>query len=383
MNHVSRWPEIRILVWLGIGVAAVALLTLSAPILASFSDLATIFFLSWLLAFLIRPVALRLSRLFGRLPYGVDVGLAYALVGVATGVLLTFVAISLIQSIQQLSVSSSSLGDQLTASLASLQAQLDSAGLSYVQPANWIGGALNAVDLSSTSAVDSFGSIAGSLAGGLGTVLVIVFMSVYIAADRDRILAEMRRVVPTRYHHALDIAQDAVSHSFGGFLRGQIVMGLIYGLVAFVTCVVFGVPFAPLVGVTVALLQAIPYFGQLVSWMPLVVVAWLFQPTALVPVVIVMAVAFVALANILQPRVVGREVGLSPLAVLAAILIGGKVAGVMGAVFSVPVAAAGLAIVQRLADNARALAGDVTQAKEVEPTTVAVGSATPIASADG
>jgi len=383
MNHVSRWPEIRILVWLGIGVAVVALVTLSAPILASFSDLATIFFLSWLLAFLVRPVALRLSRLFGRLPYGVDVGLAYALVGAATGVLMTFVAISLIQSIQQLSVSSSSLGDQLTASLASLQAQLDSAGLSYVQPANWIGGALNAVDLSSTSAVNSFGSIAGSLAGGLGTVLVIVFMSVYIAADRDRISAEIRRVVPTRYHHALDIAQDAISHSFGGFLRGQIVMGLIYGLVAFATCVVFGVPFAPLVGVTVALLQAIPYFGQLVSWLPLVVAAWLFQPTALLPVVIVMAVAFVALANILQPRVVGREVGLSPLAVLAAILIGGKVAGVMGAVFSVPVAAAGLAIVRSLADNARALAGDVTQASEAEPTTVAVSSSTPIASADG
>lgn len=96
-----------------------------------------------------------------------------------------------------------------------------------------------------------------------------------------------------------------------------------------------------------------------------------------------MAVAFVALANILQPRVVGREVGLSPLAVLAAILIGGKVAGVMGAVFSVPVAAAGLAIVRRLADNARASAGDVTQATEVEPTAVAVGSGTPIASADG
>ena len=347
-----RSPEIRILVWLAIAVAAVALITLLAPILASWSDLATIFFLSWLLAFLIRPLVLRTSRLFARLPFGAAVGLAYVVVGLATGLVIAVVAISLTQSIIQLTANTSSLGDQLTATMASLQTQLDSAGLGSIQPAAWLSGALDAVDLGSAQTLDTFGSIALSLAGGLGTLSIVVFMSVYMASDRDRILAGVRRSVPARYHHVLDVVQDAIGHSFGGFVRGQVVMGIMYGAVAFLACVVLGIPYAPLVGVTVALLQTIPYFGQFVSWAPPVVTALLFQPGAALPALIIMIVGLVVLANLVQPRVIGTAVGLSPLAVLAAVLIGGKLAGVLGAVFSVPVAAAGLAIYQRLSADA-------------------------------
>ena len=74
---------------------------------------------------------------------------------------------------------------------------------------------------------------------------IVVFMSVYMASDRERILAGVRRAVPARYHHGLDIVQDAIGSSFGGFVRGQIVMGIMYGVVAFVACVVLGVPYAP------------------------------------------------------------------------------------------------------------------------------------------
>ena len=96
-----------------------------------------------------------------------------------------------------------------------------------------------------------------------------------MASDRERILAGVRRAVPARYDRGLDAVQDAIGPSFGGFVRGQTVMGIMYGVVAFVACVVLGVPYAPLVGVTVALLQTIPYFGQYVSWAPPVVAAWL------------------------------------------------------------------------------------------------------------
>jgi predicted PurR-regulated permease PerM len=72
-------------------------------------------------------------------------------------------------------------------------------------------------------------------------------------------------------------------------------------------------------------------------------------PDAVVPAIVIMAVAQVVLANVVQPRITGNAVGLSPFAVLVAVLIGGNVAGVLGAIFSVPVAAAAVAIAHRLA----------------------------------
>lgn len=347
MHQLVRPSEIRLLVWLAIALAAVALLTLSAPILASFSDLATIFFLSWLLAFLIRPLATRVSRLFGRLPYGAAVGLAYVIVGLVTGLVIGVAAISLAESIQQLAASRS-LGDQLAASLASVQAELDSRGLQSINLAALLGGPLEAVGGGSSQSLDTFGALAGSLAGAVGTLSVIVFVSVYMAADRDRLTAGAMRVVPAPYHHELDVVQDATGHSFGGFVRGQIVVGMLYGAVAFVACLVLDIPYAPLVGVTVAILQTIPYFGQYVSWAPPVVVAVLFQPAGAVRALVIMVVGLLVLANLVQPRVLGTAVGLSLLTVLVAVLIGAKVVGVPGAVFAVPVAAAALAIAQRL-----------------------------------
>ena len=368
IDAAKRTPEIRILIWLAIALAAVGLVTLTAPLLASFSGLATIFFLAWLLAFLVRPLALWVSRLLAWLPFGAAVGVAYVLVGIVTGIVIAVVAISLGQSIQQLT-STSSLVDRLVARLAPLQAQLEAAGLGSINPADWLSGAVGAVDLGSAQSLETFGIIAGSLAGALGTLSIVVFMSVYIAAERDQILAGVRRTVPARYHRGLDIVQEAISHSFGGFVRGQIFIGILYGLIAFGACLLLGLPYAPLVGVTVAVLQTIPYFGQLVSWAPPVVVAVLFQPEAALPALIIMAVGLLLLVNLVQPRVIGTSVGLSPLAVLAAVLIGGQLAGVLGAVFAVPVAAAGLAIYRRLAaDELRVEPGEgPTEPPTTEP----------------
>ena len=348
IGRFGRYPEIRLLIWLAIAVAAVVLVTLSAPILASFSDLATIFFLAWLLAFLIRPLALSVARLFGRLRYGVDVVVAYVIVGLGATLLIAAVSVSLVQSIVDLNSSQLSLSDLLATRLAPLQSQLDAAGLTWIRPSDWLNGALQTVDLGSAQGLNAVGGIVASLAGALGTLAIVVFLSVYIAADRDRLQADIRRLVPTRHQHALEVAQDAIGRSFGGFVRGQVAMGIMYGAFAFLVSLVLGLPYAPLIGFVVGVLQTIPYFGPFISWAPPALAALLFAPAAILPALLIMGIAMLVLSNVIQPRIMGNEVGLSPLSVLVAVLIGGKVAGVLGAIFAVPVAAAALAIVHQL-----------------------------------
>jgi predicted PurR-regulated permease PerM len=85
--------------------------------------------------------------------------------------------------------------------------------------------------------------------------------------------------------------------------------------------------------------MAIPFFGPFVAWMPPVIVAALTAPDQIVPAIVIMVVGMLLELNIVQPRVMSGTVGISPLVVLASVIIGVKIAGIAGAVFSVPIAA--------------------------------------------
>jgi hypothetical protein len=85
--------------------------------------------------------------------------------------------------------------------------------------------------------------------------------------------------------------------------------------------------------------MAIPFFGPFVSWAPPVVVAVFTDPGLIVPALVIMAIGWFLVMNVLQPRLMADAVGLHPIVVLGAVIIGSKVAGVSGAIFGIPIAA--------------------------------------------
>jgi predicted PurR-regulated permease PerM len=175
--------------------------------------------------------------------------------------------------------------------------------------------------------------------GMLGNLLIILFLSLYMVLDRDRILAFGVRLVPPQYAEEFRLFERSVSRSFGGFLRGQAIMGLLYGALAAVLGAVLGLQYTPVVAAASGILQAIPFFGPFVSWAPPVIDAILTQPTAVVPALVVMAAGWMIVMNVVQPRLMAGTVGIHPLVVLGSVIVGGKVAGIAGAIFGIPVAA--------------------------------------------
>jgi hypothetical protein len=95
----------------------------------------------------------------------------------------------------------------------------------------------------------------------------------------------------------------------------------------------------PVTATSSGVLQAIPFFGPFVSWAPPVLAALLFKPEAALPTLIVMTIGWFVLMNVVQPRLMAEAVGLHPVVVLGSVLVGGKVAGIPGAIFGVPAAA--------------------------------------------
>ena len=182
--------------------------------------------------------------------------------------------------------------------------------------------------------------VVGSGLSVVGNGVAIIFIALVMVARKTQFTSFTRRLVPPDHLPVYDTLSAAVTRSFGGFIRGQFGLAALYGLLVSAIAFIVGVPFVPFIGVTTGLLQSIPWFGQMVSWIPLVVVTLAFTPDALAPVIVSILVGWLVLQNVVSPRVVGTAVGLDPLVVLAAVLIGGALAGPLGAVFGVPVAAA-------------------------------------------
>jgi len=97
----------------------------------------------------------------------------------------------------------------------------------------------------------------------------------------------------------------------------------------------------------------VPYFGQLVSWIPLILISFIFKPDLLVQVAIIGAGLLLFVQNIVTPRVMGSAVGLNPVLVLAAVFVGAQVAGTIGAIFGVPVLAVMASLFEAWLDRVR------------------------------
>jgi predicted PurR-regulated permease PerM len=309
-----------------------------ANILVFLSDILLIFFLAWLVAFVLSPVVTFLDRGIPVLPRGLAVVVTYGLMLVTLSLLILIVAQSLFTSISSFVASVPTLQERLPELLLPWQNRLREIGLavdlvagarSFLSGLGTIGGDLLA----------PLGGLALASLGVFGSVLLILFLSLYMLMDRDRILAFLVRLVPARYTEEARLFQTSVASSFGGFLRGQAIMGVMYGLLAAVVHVALGLPYGPASAATSGLLQAIPFFGPFLSWAPPVAVALLTKPEAALPALIIMAVGWFVVMNVIQPRLMASAVGIHPVVVFGSVILGLKLAGIVGAIFGIPIAA--------------------------------------------
>ena len=159
-------------------------------------------------------------------------------------------------------------------------------------------------------------------------------------ADRDKIAGQSRRLL---YAYTKEKVADKVCYVCGlireayrKFLTGQCVEAVILGLLIAIAFTVFRLPYAGLIGAVTAVCALIPYIGAFISCGLSVLLALMISPEkALTCLIVYLAIQFIE-TQFIYPRVVGGSVGLSPLWTLAAVLIGGKLFGLIGMIFFIP-----------------------------------------------
>lgn len=310
----------------------------AANLLADFGDLILVFFLAWLLAFILTPLVARVATI----PFLSRTGAVFivyillfgGLVGLAVAV-----AGALASSISDFIASVPTLRDDLPTILAPWQERVNALGFVEVDLAEQGRTFLDNLNRYANQLAGPLQQVAVGTLGALANLLLIVILSLYMVADRDRLMASVFRLVPPAYKEEAKLLEVSVARSFGGFLRGQAILGLVYAAVAVVASAFFGLDYLAVTVATAGLLMAIPFFGPFLAWAPPVLVALVTKPDATLGVLIVMAAGWLVVMNVLQPRLMASALRIHPIIVLGSVLVGGKIAGISGAIFGIPIAA--------------------------------------------
>ncbi len=166
--------------------------------------------------------------------------------------------------------------------------------------------------------------------------LIVFVLGIYFLASAPQVRRWVDGVVPTRQRDEFRRIEAEAARLFGRYIRGQLLLGLIIGTVSAIAYLVLGVPYAVFLGVLAGILELVPIAGPIVAGAVAALVS-LTEPFPLVIWVVLAATAIQQLENhLLVPRIAGNAVGLHPIAALLAVLVGVEVAGVVGALFAVP-----------------------------------------------
>jgi predicted PurR-regulated permease PerM len=191
-------------------------------------------------------------------------------------------------------------------------------------------------------------TVGQAIFGAFSSLLVVMVLTAYFLADLPRVRATMYRFVPAPRRPRAILLGDRIMVKVGGYVLGNVMISVIAAVVTFVWLAAFGVPYPLLLAILFALLDLIPVIGSLVAGALVAVAAF----TVSVPVGIATIAYFVAYKLIedyvLTPRVFGRVLRLPALVTVCAILIGGALLGLVGALIALPTAAAIMLLVQEV-----------------------------------
>lgn len=207
------------------------------------------------------------------------------------------------------------------------------------------------IDLILENAVNALSSTVNMIITGAFALII----SIYMTLGKERVCTHARKMVcaylkPAWAKGILHFSRT-FAKSFSNFLTGQCSEAVILGILMFMAFTIFRLPYGSLAGVLTAFCSIIPYVGAFISCSVSVFLVLLIEPTlAIRCLVVYLAVQFIE-NQFIYPRVVGNSVGLPPLYTLIAAMIGGKLFGIIGIIFFIPLAAAVIEIVKEDANQ--------------------------------
>lgn len=204
-----------------------------------------------------------------------------------------------------------------------------------------IGDLIQSVQSVTSSVSGGFVKIVSVVFGGLLSFILIIILSFYLVVQEDGIAKFLSLVTPVKHEKYIVDLWKRSQRKIGQWMQGQLLLGALVGVLLFLGLTILGVNNALLLAVVSGMLEIIPVFGPILASIPSIIMAFIgggFTAALLVAGLYLIVQQFES--NLIYPLVVRKIVGVSPILVILALIIGAKLAGFLGIVLAVPTVSA-------------------------------------------
>ena len=170
-------------------------------------------------------------------------------------------------------------------------------------------------------------------------MVILIVVSFYLATQENGIENFLRLVTPLEYEEYMIDLWTRSQKKMGHWLRAQLLLGVLIGILVFIALTFLGIKYALLLAFVAAVFELIPVIGPIMAAAPAAFTAFLQDPILAVIVVLVYFVVQQMESHLIVPVGMRKTVGLNPLVVVVALLVGAKLGGILGLFLAVPVAA--------------------------------------------
>ncbi|MEX1027893.1 MAG: AI-2E family transporter [Candidatus Paceibacterota bacterium] len=176
--------------------------------------------------------------------------------------------------------------------------------------------------------------------GGILSFILIVVLSFYLSVTERGVAEFLRMITPTRYEGYVLGLWTRSERKIALWMQGQLILMVIIGVLTYIGLVLLGVEHALLLAVLAGAFEIIPLFGPILAMIPAILIGFTTEGIVLALLITGLYIVIQQLENhVIYPIVVKKVVGLSPIVIIIALVAGGQLAGFLGIVLSVPIAA--------------------------------------------
>lgn len=327
---------LQVLVVLAILYLAIQVFAFGWVAIAQIADVILIFVAAWALAYLLSPLVngidtgTPLDRTLSVVVVYIAIALVLALIGL-------LVVPPLVAQLNDLVTRGPEYGERASQLAASLQTTLERLGIRVDLTAFYGTLPQRFGDLAAAYAKDILGVVSATAAifFNVSLVLIIAFL---MLNDGDTMWHRFTRALSPELASEAELLRQGADRSFGGFIRGSLILGFIYAVVTLLILVPLGVPYAGVLALVSGLTMIIPFFGPIIAMIPVLAVTFVGAADRLLIVFILVLAAQQVLLNVVSPRIMSRSIGIHPIFIFLALLLGAKLAGFWGVFLAVPVA---------------------------------------------
>lgn len=294
-------------------------------------DIIAIVFVSIIISAALSPIIDRLNK--NGIPRTLSIVFMYLLIMGIIGGLVYFVLPPMVNQIQQLADSLPGYFKTFSNFITSLR-DVDSNGILSASQAN-----LNSISAFLGEFINNILSTTLGFFSGAAALLMMLVLTLYFLLDENGIKKFFISLLPIRQKTRIISMANKIGHKLGGWLRGQLLLAVIVGLVVYIGLSILGMPYALTLAIVAGLFEIIPIIGPILAAIPAILVAFTISPTMALAITIFYILVQELENKLLVPKVMQHAVGLNPITIIIIILIGAKLMGIIGVLLAVPVAA--------------------------------------------